>query len=278
MISPFVVAILALSLYNLAVNSLLTRNGLASRRSSTWNAIGRTNAVFGLHSKLHDNDEIEVQAAHVMVFTLLEHTPLGCTVEESLAPFTFEEGEDPYYPVFIAKLTEGGNAAKAGLQVGDVILGLTGVFDQLQDVSRAGIDKVKGLVSSRGADQELVIKVVRGTQLKEDHENALLDMCTLDGNDLEMNQCLDSIMGSAFISDQNEKSIESVSAEQDLIDSMYEKLWDEETEFIPDIEDIGVPPKPQETVIQRAPWSSRSSPSGTFVRNPKTGKLENIDQ
>jgi len=136
----------------------------------------------------------------------------------------------------------------------------------------------KGLVSSRGADQELVIKVVRGTQLKEDHENALLDMCTLDGNDLEMNQCLDSIMGSAFIADQNEKSIESVSAEQDLIDSMYEKLWDEETEFIPDIEDIGVPPKPQETVIQRAPWSSRSSPSGTFVRNPKTGKLENIDQ
>ena len=27
-----------------------------------------------------------------------------------------------------------------------------------------------------------------------------------------------------------------------------------------------------------APWSSRSSPSGTFVRDPKTGKMVNIDE
>ena len=26
-----------------------------------------------------------------------------------------------------------------------------------------------------------------------------------------------------------------------------------------------------------APWSSRSSPSGTFVRDPKTGEMRNID-
>ena len=27
-----------------------------------------------------------------------------------------------------------------------------------------------------------------------------------------------------------------------------------------------------------APWSSRSSPSGTYVRDPKTGKMVNIDE
>lgn len=58
-----------------------------------------------------------------------------------------------------------------------------------------------------------------------------------------------------------------------MLDSMLD-LWGEE---------IGI--KNEEAVEEvktekkkPAPWSSRSSPSGTFVRDPKTGRMVNIDE
>ena len=61
-----------------------------------------------------------------------------------------------------------------------------------------------------------------------------------------------------------------------LIDQLYSS-WDED---MPGGGEKAAEESPAEEGAKKKkppPWSSRSSPSGTFVRNPKTGKMENID-
>ena len=70
-------------------------------------------------------------------FTLTEHKPLGCSVEESLA-----DEPDNAKHVFVAEVTDGGNAAKSGIKVGDVIVQLSGTFDEVVNVAGLGIDKM----------------------------------------------------------------------------------------------------------------------------------------
>jgi C-terminal processing protease CtpA/Prc len=70
----------------------------------------------------------------ILTMTMKDHKPLGCTVEESL------NEEDDY--VFISKITEGGNADKAGLKVGDVVVGVTGLFGELTVVMDSGVEKM----------------------------------------------------------------------------------------------------------------------------------------
>ena len=60
----------------------------------------------------------------IMTLTIPDHQPMGCTVEESL------DVNDEY--VFVSRVSEGGNAEKAGLQVGDVIVAVTGPFGNTQ--------------------------------------------------------------------------------------------------------------------------------------------------
>jgi hypothetical protein len=70
--------------------------------------------------------------AEILTFALVEHSPLGCTVEESL------NDDDDY--VFISKITPGGHAEKIGLKVGDVIVGVTGLFGGITSVMDAGVE------------------------------------------------------------------------------------------------------------------------------------------
>ena len=70
-------------------------------------------------------------------FELKQHKPLGCSVEESLA----NEPDVAKY-VFLADVVEGSNADKIGLRVGDVILQLSGTFDEVVDVAGLGIEKM----------------------------------------------------------------------------------------------------------------------------------------
>ena len=68
---------------------------------------------------------------------LPEFRPLGCTVEESL-----DTESDPKV-VFVSKVVEGGNAEKAGLRVGDVVVGVNGLFDDtVVPVIEAGLEKM----------------------------------------------------------------------------------------------------------------------------------------
>lgn len=68
-------------------------------------------------------------------FELTSHKPLGCTIEES-----FESSANNC--VFVSKVVPGGCAEQAGIEVGDVIVAVTGTFEGLVPVLDAGIDKM----------------------------------------------------------------------------------------------------------------------------------------
>lgn len=73
--------------------------------------------------------------ATVLEFTLEEHKPMGLTIEESLA-HPMEKH------IFVTKLVEDGFAKAAGLQVGDVLLSVPGIFGDATDVVGLGIEQV----------------------------------------------------------------------------------------------------------------------------------------
>jgi C-terminal processing protease CtpA/Prc len=89
-------------------------------------------------SKIFLQDRIteafSAQEPKVLTFELKEHSPLGCTVEESL------NKEDGF--VFISKIAPGGHADKSGLRVGDVIAGVTGLFGEVTPVLDSGVEKM----------------------------------------------------------------------------------------------------------------------------------------
>lgn len=85
------------------------------------------------------------EAAEFLEVVLAEHKPLGCTAEESLASVTLELPDNKKQKldfVFLSAVKPGGNADKAGLLVGDVVVGVTGIFGELENVVGLGIDKV----------------------------------------------------------------------------------------------------------------------------------------
>uniref|UniRef100_A0A7S1GJI6 PDZ domain-containing protein n=1 Tax=Cyclophora tenuis TaxID=216820 RepID=A0A7S1GJI6_CYCTE len=216
--------------------------------------------------------------AEIYLVTLEEHKPLGCRVEESLA-----HPEEKW--VFVSKIVEGGFAESAGLEVGDVILGISGVFGTMEEVAEQGVDRVRVLVQGRPEEDPLSFQIVRGTSVAAEHEERLLELCTESaGSDKEIDDRIQAFLDGAYempqvsaTTDEEEKG-DSVSKDEkadELLDSM-QSLWQEE---IPEFnnnddaakeEDVPTKPKPR-------PWSSRSSPSGTYVRDPATGIMRNID-
>jgi len=83
---------------------------------------GMTNFTVEIKSRLED----VFPDSEILTLEMADYQPLGCTIEESL------HEEDDF--IFISKLTAKGCAEKAGLQVGDVIVGVTGSFGELTDV------------------------------------------------------------------------------------------------------------------------------------------------
>ena len=89
-----------------------------------------TNSTVALSSRV----ESLFPGAQVLTIEMAEHVPLGCTVEESL-----HKDDDV---IFISKLTQEGHAEKARLQVGDVIVGVTGLFGQMTSTIDTDIEKM----------------------------------------------------------------------------------------------------------------------------------------
>lgn len=134
----------------------------------------------------------------------------------------------------------------------------------------------------------LEFRIVRGTQVLAQHESALVDLCASVGEDEQaIEDCVVSFLNSAYsdeIDDQTETEGPCSDDEETecLLDDMFENLWGSETAET-------VAPAAKADIGQRLmdeakpksskplPWRSRSSPSGTFVRDPKTGKMRNID-
>ena len=97
-------------------------------RSSDENEM--TNSTSELSSRV----ENLFPGAEVITTLLVQHVPLGCTVEESLYQ------DDDY--IFISKLTKNGHAEAAGLQLGDVIVGVTGLFGKMECTIDADVEKM----------------------------------------------------------------------------------------------------------------------------------------
>lgn len=242
----------------------------------------------------------------VITFQPYCHRPLGCTIEESLA---VQGPKQLHNPVFISKITPNGYADQAGLQVGDVIVDVSSIFGELQDVRNLGIDAVKGLVTSRPDHEVLQFRVMRGTDVIHEHERALVEIITnpnYDTDDKLEEGIVNFIVGGYYPTTSNTrrnyiiangKRQGTVKFEEDETEEMCDPDDDAEC-LLDDIHNLwagmqdystepsvasGTTANSEKTnssnkqTINR-PWSSRSSPSGTFVRDPKTGKIRNIDE
>lgn len=220
------------------------------------------------------------QGADFVNLQILPHRPLQCTVEESLAA-----GQH----VFVSKIVEGGNADAGNLMVGDVIVGVSGVFGELTDVTGVSIEKIKGLVAGCKDDEPLQLLVARGTTVVQDHEKALVDLCSNPSEiGAEADECILEYLEGGHIIEDTPSYVpkdavvaviddEECDTEDDEADCMLDNMlnmWDEDYAKSP----VKVEPKIEEQSAPKVkPWSSRSSPSGTFVRDPVTGKMKNID-
>mmetsp|Transcript_10709 Transcript_10709/g.15109 ORF Transcript_10709/g.15109 Transcript_10709/m.15109 type:complete len:326 (-) Transcript_10709:892-1869(-) len=216
--------------------------------------------------------------AKISSIELLQHKPMGLTVEESLAT----DAEDVKH-VFVSKIVNDGNAHQFGIRLGDVIVGVTGSFDSVVDVIGSDLDKIRSLIAARSKEEPLTVVIARGTDVMEKHESALVDLCILsETSDKDMQQCINVLFQPGYddINNNNddEDTIDCSDADTEcMLDALFTE-WDKDNdEYKPDADndvntDLTQPKK------EIKPWSSRSSPSGTFVRNPRTGKMENIDE
>jgi hypothetical protein len=139
----------------------------------------------------------------------------------------------------------------------------------------------KTLVASRSDTVPLRLTLLRGTAAMADHEAALTELCTNpDTSDEEAEQCvLDFLQGGYYADSGTDDSVvvcEEDDAENECVLDDLHNMW------ATDLPSVAQPPKaettkPSSTTTATKPWNSRSSPSGTYVRDPTTRKMRNID-
>lgn len=241
------------------------------------NATGESDdAMLAKFRAIHPCDSDIVGDIHLLAFTLQDFKPLGCTVEESLVV-----AEDGSKSVFVSNVLEDGNAWKVGIKVGDVIVAVSGNFrDEIVEVIGASLERVKGLITGRSENDGLMIKVIRGSDIMMKHESAIIDLCTGPAVDKDVDKCIELL----YKADYEMKEDVSISSDdgdftdndaESMLNQMFD-MWGEESGVKTSKEDEST--SEDKNKKQPAPWSSRSSPSGTFVRDPTTGKLVNIDE
>jgi hypothetical protein len=129
----------------------------------------------------------------------------------------------------------------------------------------------------------LELQILRGTKIMEQHDSALVDICASIGKDeKEIEECVVSFLSSAFAEDQEDFNDigENAPDTDSILDDAFQTLWGSESMELnaAPVSDTNSPSKEISAKSSKPlPWRSRSSPSGTFVRDPKTGKLRNID-
>lgn len=250
-------------------------NAFDTRLLSSTNAedIGLSTSAME-QAKLTSSNLFGDEGVDVLQFELKTHKPLGCTAEESLV-----EGKDGAKHVFVSKVNAEGNAARAGIKEGDVIVAVTGSFDDAMVVAGLGLEKVQALIAGHPEDEPISIFVARGTNVESEHDTALVDICTFnEGLDSQIEECIVGLNRYDYDFDDEEPTVDCGDDDSEcLIDQMYGSWGDEMSEFADkaDIDEGATEEQPAKK--KPAPWSSRSSPSGTFVRDPKTGEMRNID-
>lgn len=218
-----------------------------------------------------DGEESEFPDAEIIEFPLEQHRTLGCTVEESL--------ENADY-VFVSKVAEEGTAQQAGIEVGDVIIGLSSFVGEIENAIGMGIEKVRTSVASIPDSEVLEIRVARGTDVMSGHEDALIDLCMLsEAEDVALDECVQEYWAGEYYDEDCDPAVDETCEVEDegenLVNNLY-NMWDED---LPEKQEIVEEVKVEAPKASKVkPWSVRSSPSGTWVRNPATGKMENIDE
>ena len=111
----------------------------------------------------------------------------------------------------------------------------------------------------------------------ERHLLALVELCIV-GDDASTADYIASIYVDEDITDiaVSGDSETAICDEGDDTDSILDSMWGEWSFEEEKEEEVVEEVKEEKKKV--APWSSRSSGSGTYVRNPKTGKMENIDE
>jgi len=225
-------------------------------------------------NEYHSNEDKTYTERDILRFEMEEFKPLGCTAEESL--FVREDGSKH---VFVSKVVKGSNAKKAGFEVGDVIVGVSGSFEAHDVVSVVGesLERVKSLIGGRGDGQGLVIIAVRGSDVMAKHESTLVDLCILPDNDKDVEKCIESMYQAEYDMKTDTSISDDDKCDDENLDCMLDTLFDVWADEV-GIKKEGKEEEVKEVKKKPAPWSSRSSPSGTYVRDPKTGKMVNIDE
>jgi len=191
---------------------------------------------------------------------------------------------------FHLQVIEGGNAEKGGLEEGDVILEISSMFDGMENVLGKGIDAVISAAAGKSEEEVFNFVVARGTNVVAEHESALVDLCTSIGqNELEIEECVIDFLTSTYEEEIELKSENLGEEEIDLIErgddedkrlnDVIDNMWGDELEEVLPTNTTNLSEKVAETESPKkvAPWRSRSSPSGTYVRDPTTGEMTNID-
>ena len=133
-------------------------------------------------------------------------------------------------------------------------------------------------MSGRPEEEHLTIRIARGSDVMERHESALVDLCIL-GEDAETVECINRIH--AQDRDIYFTSEDIVMDCPDDTEYMLDGMWETWTDGLPinnGDNDQETDVKPKEEKEKVAPWASRSSGSGTWVRDPSTGEMRNIDE
>jgi hypothetical protein len=138
-------------------------------------------------------------------------------------------------------------------------------------------------VSSVPDEEPLTVQIVRGTNILERHETAIVDMCNMQGaSEKEVENCVVDFLSGGYDleedddnDDEADLSIDEDDSE-DLLDGMM-NLWAGEVLLPPTTSGITDQINGDTRAKKPKPWSSRSSGSGTWVRDPKTGEMRNID-
>ena len=135
------------------------------------------------------------------------------------------------------------------------------------------------MVASRPEDEALEFNLARGTGVFDEHEKAVIEICSNDSSDKEIEQCVVD-----YLSFEDEPTLQASSGDDE--DALEEEEKDDDSDPLDNLrnmwaEDLPPTPVPQPSEPLSSekeeekikPWSSRSSPSGTFVRAESIGVI-----
>ncbi len=146
--------------------------------------------------------------------------------------------------------------------------------------------KRRSLIAGRPESSNLIIKIIRNTSILEQHETALVDLCILPegelysgGRDKTIDKCIETMYKASYDmvdSDMGENNNMCDDEDMECMLETISSLWSEDMIVDGNQSKENDENNKVEEVKKSAPWSSRSSPSGTWVR--VNGTMVNIDE